>query len=105
MGKRRGTEEQCLDASHAPRPFVLALNLTVLDDEFRMAHRPGGLTRTRRPENQVSPTPPVASACDIDWPEHSPGRVRSQKVPVPSWLQAFLHSLPRVRTCSQKTPR
>jgi hypothetical protein len=36
MGKRRGTEEQGLEASPCPKPHTRPLNVTVPEHEFRM---------------------------------------------------------------------
>jgi hypothetical protein len=66
-GKLRGPEEQGLEASHHPTPFTRALKLTVPDDEFRMATIVGWPhAQPLAGKSGVCPTPPVASACDID---------------------------------------
>ena len=48
MGSFEARKTQCLEASHRPRPFTQDAQLTLLQDEIRMA-APGALMRTRRP--------------------------------------------------------
>jgi hypothetical protein len=69
--ERRGTEEsQCLDAPYPPGPSGWTLNVTVLEDEFRVA----SVSLASWHENHVSRTPAVEPACDVDRPSSRQGR-------------------------------
>jgi hypothetical protein len=80
MGKLRVTEEQCREASPSPSAFQAGRSISrCRNTTFESLPSVGWHHAQSHAGKSRVATPPVASACDVDWLEQPSGRVRQLK--------------------------